>query len=174
MRPWHCNYGSLCGTGSDLSSRRMRSWVLLPVCRAWLVIGPEGSRTWQLLYIKACVRSLTWRLYCVAIQLVFKTWDGDLDLDEIWNSHQLSYWGVIYECTLSFDLYCIIICLMRTLHLVARGAGLVDGASAPVTCTLQRSPCATRKHLSRNGHTFGSYFVALLVQLVKICLHLVV
>ena len=38
-----------------------------------LVIGPEGSRTWQLLYIKACVRSLTWRLYCVAIQLVFKT-----------------------------------------------------------------------------------------------------
>ena len=35
-------------------------------------------------------------------------------------------------------------------------------------------PCATRKHLSRNGHTFGSYFVALLVQLVKICLHLVV
>ena len=41
MRPWRCNYGSLCGTGSDLSSRRMRSWVLLPVCRACL-----GHWTW--------------------------------------------------------------------------------------------------------------------------------
>ena len=63
--------------------------------------------------------------------------------------------------TLSFDLYCIIICLMRTLHLVARGAGLVDGASAPVTCTLQRSlvrrGSTSRVTVIPSGHTLWPY-----------------
>ena len=170
MRPWRCNYGSLCGTGSDLSSRRMRSWVLLPVCRACL-----GHCTWGVSNLAIIV----YQGLCEIINLAPLLRRNSIGVQDLRWWPWLR-WHLKLAPSLIVNILWVLICIASLFVWCVRYTLLQEALvwwMAPVCARYVHPatvPCATRKHLSRNGHTFRSYFVALLVQLVKICLHLVV